>query len=165
MSYFIFTKDSDNVEGTLHKIAENQFELDNINIDKNSYKIIEDSQSNFDLVKYNNKSVSKYNNNIITYIDCEIFFKDFILTDSKTGEQTVGYTAKQFLKDYIEKVKYQIKQFTDNNKNHVLFSKWDNYYNQLNSLNLNSIEFPLNKSLEQYFKDQNLPSLNTLQIP
>jgi hypothetical protein len=149
MSYFIFTKDADNIEGTICKIAENQFDLDNLNIDKNSHKIIEDSQSNFDLVKYSRKSVLKYNNNIITY----------------SGELEVNYTAKQFLKDYIESVTSKIKKFTDINKNHVLFSRWDNYFNQLNNLNLDNIEFPLNKSLEQYLKDQNLTSLNPLQIP
>jgi hypothetical protein len=55
MSYFIFLKDRNNVEGTIYKIAENQFDLDNLNIIKNSYEIIEDSLSNFELVKYNNK--------------------------------------------------------------------------------------------------------------
>jgi hypothetical protein len=165
MSYFIFTKDADNIEGTICKIAENQFDLDNLNIDKNSHKIIENSQSNFDLVKYNSKAVLKYNNNIITYVDSQFVFEDQIIINSKTNEQIVTYTAKQILKDYIEKVKNQIKQFLNNNNHHVLFSKWDNYYNQLNNLNLDSIEFPLNKSLEQYFKDQNLPSLSPLQIP
>jgi hypothetical protein len=164
MSYFIFTKNTENVEGSIYKIAENQFDLDNLNIDKNSYTILEDSQFNFDLVKYNNKAILKYSNNIITYVDFQIFFEDNIIINSK-GEQVVTYTAKQFLKDYIERVKNPIKQFLNNNNNHVLFSKWNNYYNQLNSLNLDTITYPLNKSLEQYFKDQNKPSLNILQLP
>jgi hypothetical protein len=165
MSYFIFTKNTENIEGSFYKIAENQFDLDNLNIDKNSYTIIEDSQFNFDLVKYGNKQILKYNNNIITYADSQIVFEDQITINSKTGEQIVIYTAKQFLKDYIEKVKNQIKQFLNNNNNHVLFSKWNNYYNQLDSLNLDTITYPLNKSLEQYFNDLGQPSLNPLQIP
>jgi hypothetical protein len=36
---------------------------------------------------------------------------------------------------------------------------------QLNNLNLDSITYPLNKSLEQYFNDLGQPSLNPLQIP
>jgi hypothetical protein len=164
MSYFIFTKNTENVEGSLYKIAENQFDLDNLNIDKNSYTILEDSQFNFDLVKYNSKAILKYNNNIITYVDFQIVFEDDIIINTK-GEKIVNYTAKQFLKDYIEKVKNPIKQFLNNNNNHVLFSKWNNYYNQLDSLNLDTITYPLNKSLEQYFKDENKPSLNILQIP
>jgi hypothetical protein len=55
--------------------------------------------------------------------------------------------------------------FTNNNPNHSLLNRWNDYYNQVNSLNLDSITYPLNKSLEQYFKDQNQISLNTLQLP
>jgi hypothetical protein len=36
---------------------------------------------------------------------------------------------------------------------------------QLNNLNLDSITYPLNKSLEQYFSDLGQTSLNPLQIP
>jgi len=164
MSYFIFLKDRNNVEGTIYKIAENQFDLDNLNIIKNSYEIIEDSLSNFELVKYNNKLPIKYNNKNIIYTDIEINFVDETFTD-KNGVQIVITSAKKKLKDYIENFKNQIKNFTNNNKNHVLFNRWDNYYNQLNSLNLDNISYPLNKSLEQYFKDQNLTSLNPLQLP
>jgi hypothetical protein len=164
MSYFIFLKNVDNVEGTIYKIAENQFDLDNLNIIKNSYEIIEDSLSNFELVKYNNKLPIKYNNKSIIYNDIEINFVDEIFTD-KNGVQIVITSAKNTLKDYIENFKNQIKIFTNNNKNHALFNRWDNYYNQLNSLNLDNISYPLNKSLEQYFKDENLTSLNPLQLP
>ena len=164
MSYFIFLKNVDNVEGTIYKIAENQFDLDNLNIIKNSYEIIEDSLSNFELVKYNNKLPIKYNNKSIIYNDIEINFVDEIFTD-KNGVQIVITSAKNTLKDYIENFKNQIKIFTNNNKNHALFNRWDNYYNQLNSLNLDSITYPLNVSLEQYFNDLGQSSLSPLQLP
>jgi len=35
----------------------------------------------------------------------------------------------------------------------------------LNNLNLDSISYPLNKSLEQYFNDLGQPSFNILQLP
>ena len=41
MSYFIFLKNLDNVSNSLYKIAENQSDLNNINIDQSQYKIIE----------------------------------------------------------------------------------------------------------------------------
>jgi hypothetical protein len=148
MSYFIFLKDLDNVEGTLYRIAENQSDLNNLNISQTIYKIIEDSQSNFNLVKFGNKSVTKYSNNVITYVDQENLFR-----------------SKEQLKNHIDNLKNQIKQFTDNNPNHPLFSRWNNYYNQLNTLNLDSITYPLNKSLEQYFNDLGQPSYNILQLP
>lgn len=151
MAYFLFNKNLDNVEGSLYKIAENQSDLNNLNIDKLNYKIIEDSQSNFDSVKYGTKIIKSYNNNNnINYADLSYEFK---------------FTKKQELQDYIEKVINQIKCFLDNNKNHLLFNNWNNYYNQLKSLDLDSISYPLGKSLEQYFKDQNLLSLNPLQLP
>ena len=148
MSYFIFLKNLDNIEATIYRIAENQSDLNNLNITKSEYKIIEDSQSNFDLVKYGNKLPNKYNNNVINFIDI-----------------SYSFNKKETLQSYINNFKNQIKQFLDNNLNHPLYNLWNNYYNQLINLNLNDIIYPLDKSLEQYFKDQGLISLNPLQIP
>ena len=148
MSYFIFLKNLDNIEGSLYKIAENESDLNNLNINKNDYKTIEESQSNFDLVKFGNKCALKYNNNNITFVD-----------------QATSFVNKEELKLYIDEFKYQIKQFTDNNPNHPLFSRWSNYYNQLNNLNLYNINYTLTMSLEQYFKDLGQPSFHILQIP
>lgn len=148
MSYFIFLKDLNNVENSIYRIAENQFDLDNLNIIKSDYKILEDSQANFDLVKYGNKSVS-YNDNSLVYKDKQIIpirFKNALECDILTK------------KDYIE-------QFLKNNLNHALYNRWSNYLNQLNSLDLNNIPIPLNISLEQYLKNQNQPSYNILQLP
>jgi hypothetical protein len=150
MAYFIFSKNLDDIEGTLYKIAENKSDLNNMNIQLSDYKIIEDTQENFDSVKYGTKGVNKYNGEIIIYSDTvtEIFF-----------------TKKENLFNYINNFKNLISLFIKNNLNHPLYNKWNDYYNQLNNLNLNSINYPLNISLEQYFKDQNLLSLSPLQIP
>jgi hypothetical protein len=147
MAYFIFTKDLDNITGSIYRIAENESDLNNMNIEKNVYKIIEDTDSNFELVKLGKKFPEKYVNNSITYISNEFKFN------------------LENLKNYIEEYKKNIFQFLNNNRNHVLFNRWNDYYNQLNTLNLENITYPLNVSLEQYFKDQNLTSLNPLQIP
>ena len=147
MAYFIFGKNLDDVENTIYKIAENQSDLDNLNLEKNSYKIIEDSQTNFNNVKYGIKLPLKYNNDNITYVDQLISFKD-----------------KTNLSLFINNNKNQIKQFLDTNKNHPLFNRWDSYYNQLNNLNLDNILYPLNKSLEQHFNDLGQPSFNILQL-
>jgi len=148
MAYFIFTKNSDNVANTLYAIAENEFDFNNLNINKSDYKIIEDTQINFDNVKYYLKNIEKYNNDSIIYTDNTCVFKD-----------------RNQLNTYVLQFKNRIKQFIENNPNHELFNRWNYYYNQLQSLNLDSISYPLNKSLEQYFKDENKPSLNPLQIP
>jgi hypothetical protein len=148
MAYFIFGKNLDNINGTIYKIAENQNDLNNLNITPSIYQIIEDSQSNFNLVKLENKFPDKYNNNTITYTDRFFLFYD-----------------KNEVQNYVDNVKKQIKQFTNNNPNHPLFSRWNDYYNQLNSLNLETITYPLNKSLEQYLDDLGQPSYNILQLP
>jgi hypothetical protein len=148
MSYFLFINNLNNIEGSFYRMAENQYDLDNLNIEKNDYKIIEDSHENFDLVKYGNKFPIKYNNDNIIFID-----------------QTCSFIKKEQLQHHINNFKDQIKQFTDNNLNHTLYNRWNNYYNQLSNLDLNSIIYPLNKSLEQYFKDQNQTSLSPLQVP
>jgi len=147
MAYFIFGKNLDNIEGTIYRIAENQSDLNNLNILQSDYKIIEEPQSNFNLVKYGNKFPIKYSNDTITYIDQTNLFN------------------KNHLQSYVNNFKNQIKQFTDNNPNHQLLSLWNNYYIQLNNLNLNNITYPLDKSLEQYFNDLGQPSLSPLQIP
>jgi hypothetical protein len=148
MAYFIFAKDSDNINGTLSRIAENNFDLDNLNIEKSVYKIIEVSQENFDLVKFNKKNPLKYNGNEIIYEDVNYHFKQ-----------------KSSLNDYIEIFKKGIKLFLNLNKNSLVFNRWNDYYNQLNSLNIDNFTYPLNTSLEQYFKDQEQISLNPLQLP
>jgi hypothetical protein len=147
MSYFIFSNNSDGVEGTLYRIAENESDLNNSHIDKTSYKIIEDSQENFEAVKYNLKNVVKYNDNNIIYSD---------VSNSHT---------KNDLINYVNSFKSSIQAFLKFNEKHSLFNLWNDYYNQLNSLNLDSITYPLNKSLEQYFKDLGQPSLHPLQLP
>jgi hypothetical protein len=148
MAYFIFTKDSDNLEGTCYQIAENISDLNNLNIDQSNYKIIEDSIDNFNAVKYGTKDIVSYNGNIIT-------FKSI----------TSVYKTKQDLKGYIDEVIRFTSNFLKNNINHPQFNQFNNYSNQLKNLNLDNITYPLNISLEQYFKDQNQPSFHTLQIP
>jgi hypothetical protein len=146
MSYFLFQKNSENIEGALIKIAENQFDLDNLNLSKSNVDIINDSL-NFEDVKLNLKNTSKYVNNTIIFNTIKSSFN------------------KTQLENYVNDLKKSIKAFTDNNLNHPLYNRWNSYYNQLNTLNFDSISYPLNKSLEQYFKDSEQPYFSILQLP
>lgn len=148
MAYFIFQKNLDNVEGTLYRIAENQSDFNNLNIIDSDYKIIQDSQENFNDVKLNIKKVIKYNGNTI------IFSQNF-----------PSFEKKLVMQYYIEECKFQVKRFLDNNPNHVYFNLWNNYYTQLTSFDLDSINYPFEKSLEQHFNDLGQPSYNILQLP
>jgi hypothetical protein len=146
MSYFIFLNNQ--TKNSLYKIAENQFDLNNLNNDKSNYIIIEDTQVNFENVKYGLKNAIEYSGQTITYSDTNSYLIN-----------------KNDLNTIINGFKSSIQQFLKNNINHPLYSRWDDYYNQLNSLNLNSITYPLNKSLEQYLNDLGQTSLNPLQLP
>ena len=148
MAFFIFTKNSHDTNGTLYRIAENQSDLNNLNLNISDYEIKEDQQSNFNLVKFGNKYIEKYNSENIIYVD-----------------ETFSFKNKNELQEYINKYKIYIKQFTDNNPSHPLYNRWNNYYNQLNNFNLDSVTYPLNKSLEQYFNDLGQPSFHILQLP
>jgi hypothetical protein len=159
MAYFIFTK-SENSSGSIYRIAENQSDLNNLNIIQSDYTIIEDSSVNFDAIKYGTKNIVQYIGNTIVYEDSSTSFVDEV---DKQGE--IIKSAKQILTNYISYFKTFIQNFTKNNKNHPLFNRWNDYYNQLNNLNLDSITYPLNVSLEQYLKDNNQTSLNPLQLP
>lgn len=150
MAYFIFAKNSDGIEGTISRIAENQIDLNNLNINHSSYKIIEDTKDNFDLVKYGQKIAKKYTGNTIVYED--IIYENI-------------FSKKGSLLSYIENYINNIKNFLQYNKNHPEYNTWNNYLTQLSNLNLDNVTYPLGKSLEQYFKDQNQPSLSPLQLP
>jgi hypothetical protein len=148
MAYFIFTKNFENVEGSLYRFAENKVDLDNLNIDVSCYTVIENNEINFNEIKNGNKIILNYSNNTLNIAD-----------------NITSFTKKENLESYINILKKQIKQFIENNINHPLYNRWNNYYNQLNNLNLDNVTYPLNKSLEQYFSDLGQPSYNILQLP
>ena len=159
MPYFVFQKNSEGLENSCYKIAENEYDLNNLNIIQSDYKIIEDNLSNFILVKYNSKFPLKY-------IGENIIFKDM-----------TNFFAKENLEDYINNYKNEIQVFLKNNPGHPLFNRWNNYYNQLNNLDINTINYKTNPanfrnvyclldvSLEEYFYEMGLPSYHYLQIP
>jgi len=148
MAYFIFNKNSEGLNGSLYKIAENESDLNNLNLQTSEYKIIIDSQENFNAVKYKTKYAESYNGGTINYINME-----------------VGFASKDQLTKYIDESSKFIKNFTEKNLNHPLYNIWNSYLNQLNSFNVDNITYPLNISLEQHFNNLNQLALNTLQIP
>jgi len=160
MSYFVFLKKIGD-QGGLYRIAENESDLNNLNIIKNDYTIIEDSLPNFNFVKFREKEVIDYSDNQIFYQIAPMGFQD----DYNKNREIIVGSGKQKIQNYIQGVKSQIKPFLDNNKNHPLFSRWNNYYNELSNLNLDNIQLPLYISLERYLDNNNLISLNTLQLP
>lgn len=153
MAYFIFTKDCDNIPNTIAMIVENELDLNSLNIDINQDKIIEVSQENFYDVKYGVKYISSYNNNVVNYVD--------ITYDDNYN----SFLNKEYLQSYINNVKFKLKNFTDSNPHHAFFNRCNDYLNQLNTLNLDNISYPLKKSLEQYLNELGQTAIHPLQIP
>jgi hypothetical protein len=148
MTYFIFNKNGDNVEGTLSKIAENTNDLNNLNITQSVYKIIEDTLENFNLVKFEKKNAISYNGNTINFID------------------SVNFNYNKIdLENHINMFKENIQNFLNQNPNHPDKIKWSNYLSQLTNFDLNSLSYPFEKSLVEHFNDIGQPSLNILQLP
>jgi hypothetical protein len=156
MAYFLFSKNSDNISGSLYRIAKDQTYLNYITPFPELYKVIEDSIENFDSVVLQKKQVVSYNGNTINYSQ----------TDS------INY-SRQSLIDYINQVINQINNYLKVNLNSGLKNELNSYKNLLSSLNVNSIisldekgnPIPINKSLEQYLSDLGNEVINPLQIP
>jgi len=148
MAYFIFTKNLNNEENTLYRIAENLSDLNNLNIDQSNYKIIEVTQNNFNDVKFGLKFPKSYNENSITFIDV-----DSSLLNKKVTEKI------------LTNLKEKINEFLKENKNHILYSVWNNYYIELNSFDSETITYPLNKSLEKHLSDLGKNSYSIFQLP
>ena len=91
MAYFIFGKNLNNVTGTLYRIAENQSDLNNLNINVADYFIKEVTENDFLNVKNGLKNCNGYdsNNNIILEDQINLY------KDKKTLQNEVN-DYKQF---------------------------------------------------------------------
>lgn len=148
MSYFIFHRNRDGELDTLYKIADNENDLNNLNIFKSDYKIIQDSQGIYNDVRYNKILLTKYTGDNVSFEPLNFSYKN----------------ATE-LNIYIQRVNRTIEFFLNNNLNHVYYLKWKNYYNQLFNFDYKSITYPFTISLEEHFQNINQTSLNPLQIP
>jgi hypothetical protein len=149
MAYLICINNFDNIQGSLCRIAENQSDLNNLNIKQDQYKIIEISQQDFEDIKFKRKLFDFYNGNNVTYV---------------VNNQEI-IKNEEDLKLNISSTKKVIKDFLDNNSNHPLYSKWNIYYNKLSGINTKEVIYPINLSLEQYVFTLNIDPINILQIP
>jgi hypothetical protein len=148
MSYFIFLNE-ENVVNNLYRIAKDIADLDSLNLGVTSnYKIIEDSEINFNNVRLGTKQASTFSVDTIVYVDSNSLFRN-----------------KESLQTYINNYKDNISTFLKNNPNSTKYITWNNYITQLNQLNLDSITYPLAISLEQYFENNSQTSLSPLQLP
>jgi len=147
MAFFIFLN-QENVNGSIYRIAKTQDDLNNLNIDQNVYKIIIDTEDNFNLVNLSQKEPLNFNQNIITYRDVN-----------------ASFLTKDQMQNSINSNIRNINAFLDNNPNHLSFKKWNDYKIVLSSLSLKDIVFPYAKSLEEHINSIGQTPINLLQLP
>lgn len=148
MAYFIYNKTSNN---NIYKIAENDADFSFLSVPENLYLKINANQEDFNSVKLNTKSILPYNG-------------------SSVELQSIGtqYT-KDNLTSYINYLKTEINYFLIAQPQSGKYAQWNNYYNYLNSLDVNNIipagQLFLESSLEQYIQSTGNPYYSILQIP
>ena len=148
MAYLIFNKDLDNLPGTLCAIAANDTDLNNLNIDLDTVKKITMSDSVFAQVQLSEKYPESYNGDTVTYVDVSSEYLN----------------KEQFQSDINSRIPL-IDAFLINNEDHPDYTKWNNFKTQLEALDIGSITYPYDKSLERHLSDNSLTILNTLQLP
>jgi hypothetical protein len=151
MAFLIFKNNQSNIENTLIRIAEDQQELNAILSTVNDYKLIEITQEKFNDVKINKSPVIKYVDNDVIY--------------NQNQPSSGHFRNSKDLKIILDPIKNNIQFFLDSNKNSLLFDKWNNYLNFLNNLNLESLNYPIESSFEEYLSKNNIFFLNPLQLP
>ena len=148
MAYLIFNKDLDNLPGTLCAIAANDTDLNNLNIDLDTVKKITINDSVFTQVQLSEKYPESYNGDTVTYVDVSSEYLN----------------KEQFQSDINSRIPL-INAFLINNEDHPDYTKWNMFKTQLEALDISSITYPYNKSLEKHLSDNSLTVLNTLQLP
>ena len=157
MAYLIFDKNKDNEIGSIISMAENETDRDNLNISLDTAKVITIDTETFQNIQLSKKTVISYNEDTVTYQNRDV--------NDEEGLKLNGFKIKEGLESYINNYIERINQFLNNNESHPDYSKWNSYKSQLQALDLDSITFPLNKSLEQHFLDTSQTVLHALQIP
>jgi hypothetical protein len=147
MPYFVYNKNSGN---QIYKTAENDTDLNELIGIGEDYLIIPTSETDFNSVKLNSRSILNYDN-----------------VSNKFVDNTWGFNQES-LKEYIKNVCNQIQNFLNSNPNHPKYQQFLNYSNYLKSLIVEIIipgNGSLNMSLEQYLQSIGQPYYSTLQIP
>ena len=143
------------VNNLVYKIAANLEEKNNLKVFFPPAVAKEISNSNFLKIKKNMG-------------DINISGETITVIDNPVEDNHIYFQDEEHLKNYIDNgLKPLISSFINasNNDSKILWSDINNYYNTLNSYDLSTITFPLNKTWEQYCEDNSITYFHPLQIP
>jgi hypothetical protein len=133
------------------------------------YAVVEnDSHKNeFNTNFYDVKTINEtsFNNIVLSLVDVTTNDNGntFSYVDIKNGPLPYLLSKENFV-NYINNLKNNLKNFLESNPNSVIYTKGNVFLNSLNTLNINSINFPLSTTVEEYFKQQNIGFLHPYQI-
>ena len=152
MAIFIFSKNSNDVEGSLYRIASDQSVYDaNKNWSDDLYDLVTVEDINYNDVKLGRKSVISKNGNTVSYQEVNTLF------DTPVS-----------LSNYINATINIIDEWLSVNSSKPLASSVTTYKNFIQSIDVDSLsiteETPLNSSLESYVEDQGIKAIHPLEL-
>jgi hypothetical protein len=151
MAVFVFLKNSDDILGTLYRIASSQSIYDtNKNWQDDLYDVITVEDINYTSVKLGTKSVISKNGSTVSYEEINTIFN-----------------TQVSLTNYINNVISMIDNWLVNNSSKPLASLVITYKNFIKSINVSTLiteENPLNSSLEAYVENQGITAIHPLEL-
>ena len=145
MAYFIFNNNSE-----LYRIAENDSEKNNLNINDDSLVITKTvNDEDFNKVKSNMCNVTLNEGNVT-------------LTEINYGGNV--YNSSEILFSEISNRLKAFKDILKRNSNHPRVTDINNYITVLENFNVSTLTFPLDKTWEKYCEDNSITYINPLQV-
>ena len=160
MAYLLFNKDQENVLSTFQKLIANDTELANVQPPQAEYKIIDCSDDDFNAVKFREKWPTHYSGDTCYFETIDLDYPE----KSDPSITTVGYD-QETMQSQLDESKSIISKWLHQHGEHPDYDKWNNYYNELNSLDISGWSYPTLKALEKELSDRGQTSLSYLQLP
>jgi len=147
MAYITF------LNNMVYRIASNEVEKNELNINENDYVIKEINDVDFLKIKKDNPLVSLENNNVS-------------IVDGPSEFEQDQEKSKTMLQEHHENLIRSFEAFlTPSNSSKSLYASINDYNNYLKNFDYDSLTYPLNKTWEQYCNDNSINYINPLQIP
>ena len=148
MAIFIFLKKSNNVLGSVYRIASDQAAYDaNKSWTDDLYDIVTVPYNDFLDLRLGRKVVLSKNENTITYAD-----------------SSCGYSDSKELASTIKSMIDNIDAWLENNSSKPLASTVTTYKNYIKSIDVNSITYPFENSVEFYAQSQGITPIHFLEL-
>jgi hypothetical protein len=164
-NYFIFAK---TINNGISKIAENDSEKNYFLRFFPEGKAVECNDNDFVSVKKGLKTCSlDESGNVILTNNTEQFSFTENIVDPITNENlVVNNTLDELQKNFKISINNQISVVSNYIINYPNDVVWNSYLNKLKLINVNNVNFPIEKSFQTWFLEQeNVPDKALLQLP